>query len=75
MQTSGIFPCGDWCGYDYLSDLAVVVLVVGGSAQFSLWRNLAFKEMSETGGAVVKIVVVKSPKVLRGILRKIFGIK
>jgi len=31
--------------------------------------------MSKTGGANVKIVVLKSPKMLRGILRKIFGIK
>ena len=56
-------------------DAAVVVLVAGGRNRLSLRWNLAFEEMSKTGGAKVKIVVVKSPKILRGILRKIFGIK
>jgi len=52
-----------------------LVLVVNHRGRFSLRWNLAFEKMSKTGGAVVKIVVVKSPKMLRGILRKIFGIK
>jgi len=61
--------------YAHCFDVALVVLVAGDWSMLSLWRNLAFETMSKTGGASVKIVVVKSPKILRGILRKIFGIK